>query len=292
MRNHRTLPVRNEAFALLELLLVVVVIGMLLAVWGASLNRVREKTYITLDLANFRQILKASAIYSSDNSDYMAHPTWGWISSGVGPDGWAYITSNQGRLPGLPTAIPSCEGRDVNSAQFTNQLAFFSKGQVTQYLDDGVKTTWCPKDVAYREASHGSRARQLWLARSVKVTSYAWNGTVGGYAGKPLDLNGKTYRVSQFQPSDWLMWEMDESDPFNFNDAADHPEVDEGFSRRHSGQRDWWVTTSNGPRNLSGGAIVGAFGGTAHYVRWPRVWDLRNRRVAAPNEIFNGPEYR
>ena len=125
-------------------MVVVAVLAMLAAIWGSSMERMREKTYITLDLANFRQILKASALYNSENNDYMAHPTWGSVSSGAGPDGWAYITRNQGQLPGLPAAIPSCEGRDINSAQFTNQLAFFSKGQVTQYLDDGVKATWCP----------------------------------------------------------------------------------------------------------------------------------------------------
>jgi hypothetical protein len=56
------------------------------------------------------------------------------------------------------------------------------------------------------------------------------------------------------------MWENDESDAFNFNDAADNPENPfELMSRRHSGQRNWISATSR-PRNLPGGAVVGTFG--------------------------------
>jgi hypothetical protein len=189
MSNQQVIRGRESAFALGELVVVLVVVGMLLSLWGASLNRVREKTFVTIDLANLRQILNASAMYSSENSGYMAHPTWG--ADLTGPDGWAYITSNNGRLPGYPVTPPHCISRDVNSREFTNQLAFFRKGQVTQYLEDGVKTTWCPKDAAYREARHGTRARQNWLGRAVKVTSYGWNGTVGGYGGKAFGSPGK-----------------------------------------------------------------------------------------------------
>jgi hypothetical protein len=290
MRNRFRIRGRESAFALGEVLAILVIVGMLISLWGASLNRVREKTFVTIDLANLRQILKASAMYSSDNSGYMAHPTWG-VDLG-GPDGWAYITRNDGRLPGYPVTPPHCISRDVNSREFTNQLAFFRKGQVTQYLEDGVKTTWCPKDVAFREARHGTRARQNWLGRAVKVTSYGWTGTVGGYGGKPSDLQGRTYKSSDFLATDWLMWEMDDSDPFNFNDAAFDPENGAGLiSRRHSGQRNWWNVTTF-PRSLPGGAVVGTFGGSAEYVRWSKVWDLANRKIAAPNEILNGPEFR
>src|SRR5688572_29961849 len=142
MRNQLVIRRRESAFALGELVVVLVVVGMLVSLWGASLNRIREKTFVTIDLANLRQILNASAMYSSENSGYMAHPTWG--ADLGGPDGWAYITRNDGRLPGYPVVPTSCAGRDVDSAQFTNQLAFFGKGQVTQYLEGGIKTTWCP----------------------------------------------------------------------------------------------------------------------------------------------------
>ena len=284
MRNQRAFPVRNKPFALVELLIVVVVIALLLGIWSVSLNRVREKTYITLNLANIRQILKASAIYSSDNGDYMAHPTWG--SDLTGPDGWAYITRNNGRLPGYPATAPSCAGREIDSLEFTNQLAFFTKGQVTQYLGGGVKTAWCPKDVAKRKP-RTSKVFDGWLQRPVKITSYAWNATVAGLVGKPgqnLPV-GRTYKVSQFRPEDWLMWEADETDAFNFGDAADSPETD-GFSLRHG--------TGVGPlrRTTSGGVITGTFGGSARYVGWNKAFDLMTKKIPAPNEILNGPGYR
>jgi Tfp pilus assembly protein FimT len=142
----------NQAgFALIELLLIGVILAAFVFLWTPRFARMREKTHVTIDLANFRQILQGSALYNAENDDRMPHPTWG--ADLTGPDGWAYLTSKAGRdIPGAFANFPgSCAGRDVNSAQFTNQLAFFKKGQVTQYLPN-VKTAWCPKDVATRGA--------------------------------------------------------------------------------------------------------------------------------------------
>lgn len=275
----------SRGIVLSELLLVMVIVAMLAAVLGSSLRRVREKTYITIDLANFRQILKASAIYNSDNNDHMAHPTWGADLSG--PDGWAYLTSNQGRVPGAANFPGTCAGRDLNSAQFTNQLAFFKKGQVTQYLEDGVKTTWCPKDVANRRRTSGNAMYTAWLARPVKVTTYGWNGTIGGYLGpRAVNLNGKTYKISQFKTTDWQMWEADETDAFNFNDAAASAE-DSPPSRRHTGIKDFRGLVS---RQISGGAVIGQFDGSGNLVRWPKVYDVFSRNLL-PSLAKNGPGY-
>ena len=285
------LRVDHVGFALLDLIVVVVFVSLFAAIWSSMHSRFRERTYITIDLNNVRQILHGSALYNSDNNDHMAHPTWG--SDLTGPDGWAYLTSKAGReIPGATMNVPgSCAGRDVNTLQFTNQLAYFKAGQVSQYLPD-VKTAWCPKDVATRKS--GGRLRTLWLGRAMKVTSYSWNATIGGYIGlNPGDLNGRTYKVSQFQPTDWQMWEGNENDSFNFNDAADNPENPaEMFSLRHAGTQSWWTTFGPGKRNYRGGAVVGSFGGTASYVRWSKVYDLVAKKIPAPNEILNGPGYR
>jgi type II secretory pathway pseudopilin PulG len=280
----------TRAFTWIELLLVVVVLGMLLALHLPFYARLRERTHITIDHNNIRQILQASALYSSENDERLAHPTWG--SDLTGPDGWAYLTSKAGRVvPGAIANTPgSCAGRDTNSTQFTNQLAFFKVGQVTQYLPD-VRTAWCPKDVATRGSG---RLRSLWIGRPVKVTSYSWNATIGGYVGPySQNLNGRTYKVSQFLPTDWQMWDQNENDSFNFNDAASHPETPiEGVSLRHTGATAWYTFTAGSPRNLAGGGMIGTFGGAARYVRWSRVYDLMNRKVPAPNELLNGPGYR
>jgi hypothetical protein len=278
----------RRAFALIDLLFLVVFVAALAAVFSSVPERLRERTHITIDLNNLRQILHASALYANENDDHLAHPTWGTVPSG--PDGWAYITFNNGRIPEAPAAIPSCEGRDVDSSTFTNQVRFFKAGQVSQYLP-GVETTWCPKDVSTRKSTF--QLRQLWLGRPVKVTSYSWNGTIAGVVGKAGQNvpSGKTYKISQFQPCDWQSWEANDADAFNFNDAAVNPEQIDIFSRRHAGPKSWWRLTSFS-RNFPGGAVVGTFGGSAQFVRWSKIYDLTARRTAAPNELLNGPGYR
>ena len=283
----------RRGFVLIELVCILVTLAMFITIASSASRNLREKTYVTVDLANLRQILRGSAIYNSDNEGRMAHPTWG--SDLTGPDGWAYLTANKGRVPGAASVPGSCAGRDVNTAQFTNQLAFFKKGQVTQHLPD-VKTAWCPKDVATRGQGPGSQSlRAKWLTRPVKVTSYAWNGTLGGYPGRANPIpNGLTYKVSQFLPTDWQMWEADDRDGFNFNDAADNPEnTQESQSLRHTSLRNWWIfSTQQSKRALGGGAVVGTFDGAAKMVQWSKVYDLRTRRIPSPNEIMSGPQYR
>ena len=251
---------------------------------------------MTVDLNNVKQILLASHLYAADCNDFLAHPTWG--GDLTGPDGWVYATVNNGRIPGLPnTATPgSAAGADVNSAKFSNQVAFFKISQLGPFLSD-YKICWCPKDTATRGVG---KLKQLWLGRPLKLTSYCWNGTIGGYnnIGKPsLDPNGKTYKLSSFLPTDWQMWEQNELDSFNFNDASNVPppgNAGNGVSIRHAGVPAWWTLSNpNGQstvNNLPGGAVIGTFGGTAQQVKWNFSWYLINR-APIPNEIFNGPIY-
>jgi hypothetical protein len=73
---------------------------------------------MAIDLNNVKQILLGSQMYGSDNNDHVPHPTWG--GGLTGPDGWAYITSNNGRIPGAPNSAPDCANHDINTVQFTN----------------------------------------------------------------------------------------------------------------------------------------------------------------------------
>jgi len=190
----------SSAFLLVDLMVILALLAIFIGLWSKALANAREQAYITIDLSNVRQIGRASAIYSFENDGHLAHPTWG--SDLTGPDGWAYLTSQRNRpVPGPLQSTPgSCTGFDVNSKKFTNQLAFFKMGQVSQYLPS-VETAWCPKDVATRRSG---TLRQLWLGRAVKVTSYCWNASIGGYTGpKRQELLGRTYKVSQFLPTDW-----------------------------------------------------------------------------------------
>jgi type II secretory pathway pseudopilin PulG len=267
-------------------LVVIAIIAILAAMLLPALSRAKDKAEASMDLNNVRQVLVAMNMYATDNNDFLPHPTWGSIGGGPGPDGWAYATMNNGRLPGQPAQIPTAVGRDNN----TNQLPWFQIGQLGPLLAKNQTVMDCPRDVKMRG---GGRYRPLWIAREMKLTSYTWNGAVCGYGGGREVANatarGATYKLSGFKAQDFLMWESDELDSFNFNDAGQNPaNANEGVSQRHAGG------TPRGPTlDSGGGAIVGRFGSSVGFIKWREFTRLRNTGgVGRSNELLCGPGYR
>ncbi len=280
--------VGRSGFTLIELLVVIAIIAILAGMLLPALAKAKDRAQSTTDINNLKQVLLATSMYVTENNDYMPHPTWGSVdgSSAAGPNGWAYATANDGTFPASPKWIPNVAGKLDN----TNQLPFFQMGLLGPHLAKSQKVMDCPKDVSMRG---GGKYLQWYKERQMKLTSYTFNGAVSGYSGKehPRAAQGGTYKQTDFLPTDWLIWESDETMPFNFNDAGQDPgNVNEGVSQRHAGG-----TAKTTTQNVGGGAIMGTFGATARFIKWKSFGETRTagqRTGGKPNDLFCGPGFR
>jgi prepilin-type N-terminal cleavage/methylation domain-containing protein len=266
---------RDVAFTLIELLVVIAIIAILAGMLLPALGRAKDRAMLANDLNNIRQILLATHMFAGDNDDYMPYPGWG----GVARESWAHAAN-----------MPDGAGRD-DALIISNQLQFARQGQLGPYLD--VSVFMCPRDVAQSKSGvKKTRFRQ----RSIKITSYCFNGAIISYTEQPPSIRTSKYKMSALPPTGLLIWEANEDmTAYNFNDTGNAPH--EGISQRHGGVR---VARSQSD-DVGGIATLGNISGSAFTMpmrRWfspqfagENIWPAAPNHIG-PNDAWYNPASR
>src|ERR1041385_5256587 len=211
-----------SAFTLIELLVVIAIIAILAAMLLPVLAKAKEKAHRTICYNHYKQLLLAHIMYVSDNNDRISPPNCGGTDGAASPGypaGWLY-------KPG--------EALQNGNTYYGPEHGLFYPAMKSWSM------YMCPIHPTNTPA---------WRQSGIKFTSYLMNGAVINGTGWADGTAGKTYKNSQYRPTDMLFWESDEKDSGNFNDASSTPR--EGFSRRHAN-----------------GAILGMFGGHVAFMKY------------------------
>ena len=197
-----------RAFTLIELLVVIAIIAILAALLLPVLRSTKNQAAKTADLNNFRQMMIALHVYTGDNNDVLTWPNWDY--GGAMPDGTA-------RSGWLYTPDLTATGTNIFNAK---------AGLLWNSLHAG-KVLLCPMDqpdelYTTKSGNVEQRAQQL--------SSYIMNGAVIGFRSG-YHSNAVPVKISQMQPGDCVLWEVDDRDPSSFNDGSSWPS--EGITTRH-----------------------------------------------------------
>jgi hypothetical protein len=116
--------------------------------------------------------------------------------------------------------------------------------------------------------------RATFRARANKLATFVMNGAVCGFGA--LAPAGAAYKINDFQPDAFIMWEPDDMNVtlgYGYNDGSSYPDpdLDGALGRRHGKK----------------GGIVLAIDGHIEYITYD-AW-RRESKLATKNRMFCSP---
>lgn len=242
----------RRGFTLIELLVVIAIIAILITLLTPVITRSIDRARMTGCISNMKQLASAINMYAADNKGQMPHPCWSSYRNLKNvPDGWLY------------------------SGDFSSETAYFESwtnlmtGVLWPYIED-PDVCRCPSDprpeIEDLLPPKGAYPNDVRL-----LSTYGFNGSITGYPRRREIPRAMPLKVSDFKPTDIMIWEqryVDDNGKTHVNDGANYPW--EGMHNRHYGK-----------------GAVGCVNGAVYVMTKDEFGELVN--YGGRNQLWNNP---